>query len=75
MGSLSCTNGDIKYLLFVIDVFTKYDWVRPLKDKKSKTVLHGFVEIVNESKRKPNKLWIDEGRKFYNYLIQKIMIF
>ena len=75
MGSLSCTNGGIKYLLFVIHVFTKYDWVRSLKDKKSKTVLHGFVEIVNESKRKPNKLWIDQGRKFYNYLIQKIMIF
>ena len=38
----------------MIDVFTKYAWVKPLKDKKSKTVLHGFIEIVNESKRKLN---------------------
>ena len=38
--------------------------VKPLKDKKAKTVLHGFVETVNESKHKPNKLWTDQGRKF-----------
>ena len=44
----------MKFLLCVIDVFTKYAWVKPLKDKKAKTVLHGFTEIVNESKSKPN---------------------
>ena len=47
-------NHDVKFLLCVIDVFTKYAWVKPLKDKKAKTVLHGFTEIVNESKSKPN---------------------
>ena len=49
----------VKYLLCVIDVFTRYVWVKPLKDKKDKTVLNPFIEIVNESNRKPNKLWID----------------
>ena len=40
IGSLSSFNHDVKYLLYVIDVFTKYIWVRPLKDKKSQTGLY-----------------------------------
>ena len=36
------------------DVFTKYAWAKPLKDKKGKTVLNAFIEIVNESNRKTN---------------------
>ena len=71
MGSLSSTNKNFKYLLCVIDVFTRYAWVKPLKDKKSKTVLNAFIEIVKESNRKPNKLWVDQGRLFYNKLMQK----
>ena len=45
-------------ICYVIDVFPKYAWVKPLKDKKGKTVLNPFVEIVNESNYKPNKLWV-----------------
>ena len=58
-------------MLFVIDIFTKYAWVKPLKDKKGKTVQNAFIEIVNESNRKPNKLWVDQGREFYNKLMQE----
>ena len=47
MGSLSSKNRNIKYLLCVIDVFTKYAWVKPLKDKKGKIILNAFIEIVN----------------------------
>ena len=68
MESLSSNNENVKYLLRVIDVFTKYAWVKPLKDKK---VLNAFIEIVNESNRKPNELWVDQGREFYNKLMQK----
>ena len=46
----------------MIDGFTKYVSVKPLTDKKVKTVLNGFIGIVNESKRKPNKLCVDQGR-------------
>ena len=46
MGSLSSQNRHIKYSLCVIDVFTKYAWVKPLKDRKGKTVLNAFIEIV-----------------------------
>ena len=49
-----------------VDVFTKYVWIRPLKDKKGKAVLNTIIEIVNESNHKPNKLWVDQGRDFYN---------
>ena len=45
--------------------------VKPLKDKKSKTFLNALIEIVNESNRKPNKLWVDQGRAFYNELMQE----
>ena len=40
----------------LIDVFTKYAWIKPLKDKNGKTVLNAFIKIVNESNRKPDKL-------------------
>ena len=35
-----------------------------LKDNKGKTVVNAFIEIVNESNRQPNKLWVDQGREF-----------
>ena len=47
--SLSSKNKNAKYLLYVIDVFTKYAWVRTLRDKRGKTVLNAFIETVNES--------------------------
>ena len=47
-------------------LLAKYAWIKPLNDKKPKTVLLGFIKTVNESKRKPNKLWVDQGKEFYN---------
>ena len=43
--SLSSKNKNFKYLLCVMDVFTKYAWVKPLKDKKAKTVLNAFITV------------------------------
>ena len=71
MGSLSSLNRSVKYLFCVIDVFTKYAWVTPLKGKKAKTVLPRFIKIVNESKHKPNKLRVDQEREFHNSPMQK----
>ena len=62
MESLSSRNKTVKYLLCVIDVFTKYGWVKPLKDKKSITVLDDFIEIVNEYNCKRNISWVDQGK-------------
>ena len=71
MGSLSSNNRNVKQLLCVIDVSKKYAWVKHLKDKKGKAVLNAFIEIVDESNLKPNKLWVDQGREFYIKLIQE----
>ena len=56
MGSLSSKNKNFRYLLCVMHVFIKYARVKLLKDRKGKTALNAFFEIVNESNCKPNKL-------------------
>ena len=71
MGSLPSINKNVKYLLCVVYVFTKYVWVKPLEDKKIKTVLNAFIEIGNESNHKPNKVWVDPGRELYNKLMRE----
>ena len=55
----------------MIDVFSKHVWVNPLKDKKVKQFFNAFIEIVSESNRKPNKLWVDQGREFYNFKLMQ----
>ena len=57
-------NKGIKYLLMVIDVFSKYGWIEPLKDKKTESVSLAFDKIFKKSKRKPEKLWTDKGSEF-----------
>ena len=56
IGILSYFDCGVKYLLCVIDVFTKYVWVKPVKDKKARTIVNGFIEIVNEANHKLIKL-------------------
>ena len=66
MESLFSKNQNVKYLLCVKDVFIKHARFNPLKDKKGKTVLNAFIEIINESNSKPNTLWVGQRREFYN---------
>ena len=61
----------IRFLLCVIDVFSKYAWVVPLKDKKEVTIINAFQSILNNSKRKPNKKWLDQDSEFYNNSFKK----
>ena len=69
MESVSSKDKNVKYLLPVIDVFTKYTWVKLFKDTKVTRLLNAFIKIVNESNRKQNKLGVDQGREFYNKLM------
>ena len=55
----------VRYLL-PVDVFTTYEWVKSLKDKKGKAVLNASIEIVNAANRKPDKLWVDQEKQFYH---------
>ena len=71
MQLLSKFNKGIKYLLCVIDLFPKYVFVVPLKDKKGISIVNAFQSILNKSKRTPNKIWVDKGSEFYNACFKK----
>ena len=66
MQLISKSNKVFRFLLCVIDIYSKYAWVVPLKDKKVITIIKAFQEILDESERKPNKIWVDKGSQFYN---------
>ena len=67
MQSLSKKNKGIKYLLYAIDLYSKYAFVIPLKDTKGISIVNGFNKIIKQSnRRKPNKIWVDQESEFYN---------
>ena len=55
-----------RFLLYVIDIYSKYTSVIPLKDKKGITITNVFQKILKESNRKPNQIWVDNDKEFYN---------
>ena len=71
MQSLSRKNKGIKYLLCVIDLYSKYAFVIPLKDKKGISILNALDKIIKQYNRKPNKIWVDQGGKFYNNIFKE----
>ena len=81
MQSLSRKNKGIKYLLCAIDLFSKYAFVVPLKDKKGISIVNAFDKIIKQSNRrakgtsaqhvKPNKIWVDQGSEIYNNNFKK----
>ena len=64
MREFSNDNKDYNYLLNVIDIFSKYAWSIPLKNKTALEVSMAFESIL--TKNKPKKLWVDQGSEFYN---------
>ena len=73
MQLISKYNKGIKCLLCVIDIFSKYAWVVPLLEKKGITIVNAFQSIFNDSERKPNKIWFDQGSGFYNKFFKKLL--
>ena len=71
MQSESKYNG-IKYLLCAIDLFSKYAWIIPLKDKRGISIINAFQKIISEG-RKPNKIQVVQGSKFYNELLKRFL--
>ena len=71
MQSLSRKNKGIKYLLCAIDLYSKYAFVIPLKDKKGISIVNAFNKIIKQSNRKPNKIWVDQRGEFYNNVFEK----
>ena len=71
MSNLSLQNSKIKFLLCVIDIYSKYAWVVPLKNKTGNEVRSAIMKIFKE--RKPEKIWADRGREFYNKDVETLM--
>ena len=71
MQLISKFNKGFRFLLCVIDIFSKYAWVVPLKDKKGVSIVDAFQKILDDSNRKPNKIWVDKGSEFYNNSFKK----
>ena len=65
MQSLTKYNKGNKYLLCAIDLFSKYAWFVPLKDKKGVSIVNAFRKGISEG-RKPKKIWVDQDSEFYN---------
>ena len=72
MQLISRQNKGYRFLLCVIDLYSKYAWVVPIKDKKGDTLVAAFQKIL-KSGRKPNKIWVDRGSEFYNSKMDKFL--
>ena len=64
-------NDGYTFLLLVIDIFSKYGYLVPLKNKKGETVANALKTIFKE--RKLEKLWTDKGREFYNKDVKELI--
>ena len=72
MKLLSKYNKGIRFLLCVIDIFSKYAWVASLKDEKGASIVAAFQNFLKQSNsRKPNKIWVGKGSEFYNVSFKK----
>ena len=71
MESISSYNNEYKFILCIIDVFSKYAWCVPLNNKSAITVLDAVKEVIKKSGRRPERIWTDKGSEFYNSSFQK----
>ena len=71
MQAFPSVNKGFKYILTVIDVFSKYAWAVPLKNTSAAAVTKAFEKIISD--RIPKRLWIDEGKEFYNATFKKLL--
>ena len=78
-SSLSKYNNYYKFILTVIDIFAKYAWAIPLKNKSGLSITNGFKIVLGENQqrgsqsRKPQKLWVDRGSEFYNKTCKSLL--
>ena len=65
-------NRGYKYVLVIIDNFSKFGWTIPIKNKNAITIKDSFENILIDSKRKPNLIETDRGKEFYNNIFQDL---
>ena len=66
-------NRGYRYVLVVIDNFSKNGWTVPLKNKNAQTIKDSFENILISSKRSPNLIETDRGKEFYNNIFQEFL--
>ena len=66
-------NRNYRYVLVIIENFSKYGWTVPLKNKNAQTIKNSFENILINSKRKPNLIESDRGKEFYNNIFQDFL--
>ena len=66
-------NTNFRFILVVLDVFSRFAWARPLKDKTAKSVANSLQDIITTSGRKPKKIWSDKGTEFYNSTVNSLL--
>ncbi|XP_015120055.1 uncharacterized protein LOC107043201 [Diachasma alloeum] len=72
MSAYAHENGGYKYLLTVIDIFSKYAWTVPTKTRNGKDVSSAMASVLEQG-RVPQKLHVDRGKEFYNSEFKKLM--
>ena len=78
-SSLSKYNNNYRFIITVIDIFTKHAWAIPLKNKSGLSITNGFKIVLGEhpqggcKARKPEKLWEDRGCEFYNKTFKSLL--
>ena len=73
MQLISKFNKIIRFFLCVFDIFSKYPWITPLKDKKRITITNAFQKILDESNLKRNKICVDKVSEFYNRSVKSFL--
>ena len=73
MQLLSKFDKGFRFLLCVIDIFSKYAWVIPSKDKKGISIVNAFQKILDDSERKPDKVWVDKGSKYLQQFFSEMV--
>ena len=63
-------NKGFQFLSYVVDIYSKYTWVVPLKEKKGNTITNDFQKNLTKSNCKPNKIWVDKGTESYKKLMK-----
>ena len=71
MQLISKFNKGFRFLLYVIDIFSKYAWVVPLKEKRGINIVDTFQKVLDMAGRKPNKRWVNKGSELYNNYFKK----
>ena len=69
----SKNNRGYRYVLVIIDNFSKFGWTIPLKNKNAQTIKDSFENFLINSKRKPNLIETDRGKEFYNNIFQDFL--